>query len=189
MLLPWIVKNFNVNPILLIRHPCAVVNSQIRHGNWNHIGKEQIGYIIPNCNYNEHYLIYSDILNKVKTIEEKLAATWALTMVYSVLNINNNKKWITVAYENLYKNSEDEVTRIFNRLNLTIPDNIYKKISSPSFTTKEESINKIRQNKQLESWKMELSITQQKRVLNIIKEFNIDFYDSSLEPDYNKIYN
>lgn len=57
------------------------------------------------------------------------------------------------------------------------------------FTTKEESINKIRQNKQLESWKMELSITQQKKVLNIIKEFNIDFYDSSLEPDYNKIYN
>lgn len=46
MLLPWIVKNFNVNPILLIRHPCAVVNSQIRHENWNHIGKEQISYII-----------------------------------------------------------------------------------------------------------------------------------------------
>ncbi len=31
-LLPWLVNRFEIKPILLLRHPCAVVASQLHHG-------------------------------------------------------------------------------------------------------------------------------------------------------------
>lgn len=188
MLLHWVVNNFDVNPILLLRHPCAVVSSQMKHGYWKGIEKNNLSFEIPKFPYNEYYLQYEDVVKHVRTFEEHLAATWAYTMAYTVLSPNNDKKWITLSYEGLYKNYNVEIQRIFQRLDLKIPQKIYDGKERASIMAKKHSLNYIQTGNQLFHWKNNLSTTQTKNILRIIKEFGITFYDDSVEPDYEQIY-
>lgn len=188
MLLEWVTENFDVTPILLVRHPCAVVSSQLLHGGWQGLKNGNANYDIPDFPHNDIYLHYQDILKAVKTVEENLAATWALTMVNSLKSESNDIKWITVAYENLYLNFEYEINRIFGRLGIAIPPSVYGKRQKRSKTTIKSSETYLSSGKQLESWQKNLTNRQQKNILDIIKEFNIDCYDCSLVPNLNEIY-
>lgn len=188
MLLPWVVNNFEVNPILLLRHPCAVVSSQMKHGYWKGVEKGNLVYDIPEFPYNEYYLQYQDVVKHVRTFEEHLAATWAFTMANTVSSPDNNKKWITLSYESLYNNFEDEIQRVFKRLNLDIPQKIYDGKLRASIMAKKHSLDYIQTGNQLLHWKNNLSATQVKNILGIVKEFGITFYDESVEPDYKQIY-
>lgn len=40
MILPFVVEHFTVKAVFMMRHPCAVVASQVRHGGWDHITKK-----------------------------------------------------------------------------------------------------------------------------------------------------
>lgn len=188
MLLPWVVNNFDVNPILLLRHPCAVVSSQMKHGYWDGVRKGPLVYEIPDFPYNESYLLYKDVVKHIQTFEEHLAATWAYTMVSTVLNPSNDKKWITLSYESLYNNFDTEIERVFRRLNIDIPEKIYDRKSKASIVTMDYSVDQINSGNQLYSWKNDLSGTQIMNILKIVNEFGITFYDESVEPDYNQIY-
>jgi hypothetical protein len=189
LLLPYFVKKFDVRPVLLVRHPCAVIASQMKHGAWGKIEKAGLKYDIPDFKFNDFYLQYLDILRTIKTFEEHLAASWAFTMVSSVLHPENDKAWVTVAYENLYSNYEFEIHRMFRRLNLTIPETVWDRQFTPSSTTKKGSVNTIVHGNQTESWKNNLSNNQIDNIFGILKEFGIDFYDRSPDPDLKKIYN
>lgn len=188
LLLPWIVNNFNLYPILLLRHPCAVVASQMKHGAWEGLEKGSWEYKIPDFKYNDLYLHYIDVLRNVKTYEENLAATWALTTIYPIENPSNDLKWITLSYESLVTNYEQEIDRIFSRLDINTPKKIMEVANKPSFTTKFNSADNINMGGQLSHWTKSLSKSQIANILHIVKEFGIDFYDDSLEPDYSKIY-
>jgi hypothetical protein len=189
MLLPWVTAKFNINPIYVIRHPCAVVSSQLKYGHWNYVLKDPKKYF-PNleCRYHEIYLVYKDIIDKIKKPEERLAAEWALHGSIPIKHPENDKRWITVSYESLYKNPEFEITRIFNRLNLEIPESIFSDIRKPSLSTIKESVLNIKTGNQLANWKNQLSKQQVQNILNITREFKMDMYDESLEPEYSKIY-
>ena len=190
MLLAWLVDEFPVLPILITRHPCAVVASQMEHGGWEDIKNGANISDIPNFKFNEYYLQYQDILKSVSSVEENLAATWAMTMIHSVLHPYNDKKWITVAYESLTQNFEYELSRIFSRLQLPIshPEKFFARKNIPSKSTSPSAYKYISSGKQLSKWKNHLSSKQQKNILSIIKEFDIKFYDKNLEPDYSRIY-
>lgn len=188
MLLPWVVQNFNVNPILLTRHPCAVVSSQMKHESWDGIKGGHISYEIEEFRYNDEYLKYKNILKHIKTQEEHLAATWSFTTVNTIMHPQNDIKWITVSYESLYQNFDEEINRIFGRLGIPIPEKIYDAKLNPSKTTKTDSVDKIHTGDQLHQWKKTLSKKQIENILGITREFGITFYDDSPEPDYSQIY-
>ena len=189
MLLEWLTDNFAVYPVLLVRHPCAVVSSQLLHKGWQYLKKEKnYDYSIPYSRYNEAYLLYEDVLKTVKTSEENLAATWCLTMNDSLKNRSNDVKWITVAYENLYSNFEYEINRIFSRLGIEIPPTVYQKNRKLSVSTLESSSQYVLSGKQLNSWKERLTAKQQNNIMGIVKAFEIDHYTLDPEPDLTKMY-
>lgn len=189
MLLEWLVDHFAVTPILLVRHPCAVVSSQIQHHGWKDMKQgKQMSYNIPEFRYNDAYLLYEDVLNTVRTQEETLAATWCLTMVNSLKNKANDIKWITLAYENLYSNFEYEIDRVFGRLGIGIPPGVYEYNRKPSVSTLEYSNEYVRSGKQLNSWKDRLTNKQQNNIMGIVNAFGIDHYSHDPEPDLEKMY-
>ncbi|MEM6630815.1 MAG: sulfotransferase domain-containing protein [Bacteroidota bacterium] len=188
MLLAWLVKKFPVNPVLIARHPCAVVASQLNHGGWKDLKSGKVAYDIPEFRNNEVYLQYIDILSRVKSIEENLAATWALTMTQTISHPLNNIDWITVSYESLYLKFEWEIQRIFSRLGIPVPQKVWELKRRPSKSTSPQAKAYISSGRQLQKWKDYLSKTQQDRILSIVKEFGIGFYNKSLEPDYDQIY-
>lgn len=177
-LLPWLVNQFDIRPpIYILRHPCASVASQMKT-HWYTASK----FTIPKTRFPEQYTKYEPILKNINTKLEYVAARWCLDNIVPLSHSGNNKLWITVYYENLITNPKEEVTYIFNRLNMELPRNIWDKINKPSAMTDRNS--PLRQNniEQLSKWKNELSEKDIDTILAMIKKFEISIYDDSIFP-------
>lgn len=113
-LLPWLTANFQFEyaPIYLVRHPFAVVNSQIQHGAWS---ASNSGFVIPETRFNDRYKKHELFLKTLKSREEILVATWCLSNIIPLAHENNNVKWITITYEEFVVNPEITMKRILDR--------------------------------------------------------------------------
>ncbi|HUP13947.1 MAG TPA: sulfotransferase [Niastella sp.] len=188
-LIPWLTKNFTgVNPIFLIRHPCAVVASQMQYQHWDSVNQD-VALPILACKFDDLYKLYKDIIGKIRKPEERLAVEWAMHNCVASKHADNNKRWITTPYEKLYTQPSEEIDRIFSRLDIERTPAIDAIIRKPSISSKEHSHNTIKTGKQLEAWRNFLSQAQIRNILAMTKEFGMDFYDESPEPDYPRIYN
>ena len=149
-MIPWITRTFQFkyDPIYMVRHPFAVVASQLQHGAWK---RTYTGFRLPDCPYNDLYVRHADFLFTLKTKEEWLVAAWCLTNLIPLQNARNNSDWITVYYEDMISNPEQELDRIFERWKLPLPANILDQIRSPSSTTKEATFLKSIEQ-QLSKW-------------------------------------
>ncbi len=186
MMMPWLVDRFEIKPVLMLRHPCAVVASQFKHGGFSHLVNET-SYEIPACRYPDMYEKHKEAFAMVRTPEERFAAEWAMTAVYPVHHPYNDKKWITISYEQLYLNIEEEISKLFARLELELPQDVLSIVRKPSHTTNAYALDKIKKGSQVDSWRKHLTNDQIKNILRITNAFGVDFYDESSEPDYAKI--
>jgi len=187
LLLPWLVDRFNINPILLIRHPCSVVASQLNHPGWGWVNRFT-NYYIPQGRGHDVWKPYVSIFKHIKYPEEVLAAEWSILNKYLIDHPYNNDKWLTIAYESMLLNPEKEIQRIFNRICQKIPKNIEQVIKDPVNTRDEQSEKLIRSGEQLTIWENRLTQIQIARILNIVGEFDIQFYNRDPFPDLSLVY-
>ncbi|WP_439481060.1 hypothetical protein [Cyclobacterium plantarum] len=112
-LLPWLTNKykFRFKPVYLIRHPFAVVNSQIQHGAWNYSFS---GFKIPNTPYNFNYFKHKSFLESLVTREEALVAEWCISNTIPLNHESNNIKWLTINYEEFVINPENTIDRILS---------------------------------------------------------------------------
>jgi hypothetical protein len=184
-MLPWINKNFDIKTIYLLRHPCAVVSSMMRFESFNNIHNQIEKY--REMKYSELYYKYEDIIIKLESREEKIAFLWC---VQNIIPLESNKykdKRLTVLYEELILNPEEELSRIFTYLNKKIPSKIYDNFEKPSFTTVDGS-EILNSGNQLAGWRKNLNDQQTSEILNVLKQFDIDLYDGNLTPNKNSKY-
>ncbi len=176
-LLPWLTNEFNFkyDPIFLIRHPFSVVASQLKSESW---GYEFTGFQIPDCPYNEHYRIHEKFLSSLKTKEEALVASWCLTNKIPLRSKHNNKKWITIYYENLLQYPDREMKKIFERWNIDMPADLMNNIKNASSTTLEATFQKNIEH-QLYKWKSFFNDEQLRNMQKVLEYFEISEYDSS----------
>lgn len=186
LLMPWLQRQFQFKSILLTRHPCAVVASQLRHPSWQKLkvdGKETIGDFPFNG-------IFKNALKKtgsIKTREAYLAMLWALNFKQTAMHPDNNRSWLTISYESMLRDFESEVDRINNRFGfvLNAREMDHKK---PSMSTLPASMAHLKQNAQLDAWKKTLSQKQIAEILQMLGLFEIDIYGPDAEPDYQRLY-
>lgn len=174
-LLPWLTNNysFNFKPIFLIRHPFAVVSSQLSHGAWDY---PFVNYHIPDTPYNDNYKRHSAFLKTIKTKEEALVAEWCLANSEPLSHKDNNKKWLTINYEEFVLNPEKTLIRILTswEINYDLSLIDYKKNSS---TTKDDSPDIIIDR--LSSWQNKLNKNQLENMGNVLDYFEIDIYSKN----------
>ncbi|WNB18075.1 sulfotransferase domain-containing protein [Marivirga arenosa] len=181
-LLPWLRKNFQFeyDPIYIVRHPCAVVASQLRQGGWDRISPD---FKIPDCKFQEFYSTHSKFLQNINSKEKRLAAYWCLVNRIPLSHPKNNKDWITITYEDLLLDGENQLSRIEKRWNLKLPASSYEKLNKVSTTTlKSSPINELEKTDQLNQWKNYLSEKQIQDILSVLKYFNINVYDYDSMP-------
>ena len=183
LIIEWLIENFSIKkPILIIRHPCAVISSQLRYGSWNNIN----GPLFANKRIVELFPQFKEYSRGLTTLEECLASRWCIEN-YIPLTLKKPYPFILVAYERLVLNSHEEIKRIFNELNMDVPDKIYKYIGKPSITTLEDSAIKYNSDI-LSHWKTNLTVQQQDSIFKVLKRYNIEFYNEHIEPDYGILY-
>lgn len=178
LMAPWIMNNFELRAILLLRHPCAVVSSQLEHPAFRLV-KKCGKFLIPDCPYNDFFRQHENILTSISKPEEILAATWSMNYLSTAKHPLNNKKWITTTYERLVLNPFDEMKRIFIHLDQVLPDTLLHQL--------EKTRRRPDLHEQLSKWKRKLSRNQIANILNVIDQFGINAYTESIEPDYERI--
>ena len=191
LLFHWFLARFNTQPIVLIRHPCAVVASQLQHYAWNDVRQTPV-FQIPYFRYSEYFLQYKEVLKHIHTADGVLAALWAINTKAINEPHHHHKLWHTLVYEKLLLQKEKEIPALFNWINKTIPAGIYERseqLSSTSLDLTRKMLQKPDARMQLGRWKNELSQRQISNIIHIVKDIGVDYYSAEeLEPDYTKIY-
>ncbi|KYK27253.1 hypothetical protein AYK20_08355 [Thermoplasmatales archaeon SG8-52-1] len=196
-LLPWVEKRFELKKIFfIIRHPCAVVASQLKTG--------YVGYHnefppydnrFPNLKEiineaSEMSFIKQSLIEKIKKIdsqEEILAVTWCLDNIVP-LNEKNRKR-DTLIYEKLVTDGESELKKIFCSIGEEKSlSSALDQMKIPSLLTFKDARDLIKNsNLQLAKWKKSLSEKQIEKIIKIVNYFELNFYTEDIEPDYSKI--
>jgi len=185
-LLKWLTERFSTKkPILMIRHPCAVISSQLSAGWWDHVVKNPSSeHPVINKKFIDKYPEFFEILKNIRTPEEKLTFTWCMDH-FIPLSLPQPHPWTLVCYENLVTNGKVEIERICKSLNISPSKKIYEYLNVPSSTSKGK--RNFTPEARLSRWKKNFSKDQIERILRIVWGFGFEFYSEKPEPDYDQL--
>ncbi len=187
LMMPWMVRKFGIRPILLVRHPCAVVYSQMQLEHWQPIVKSpQIA--IPDFRYSEIFREHEDFYKGFTHPEEVLAFIWALNTVQTIGHPRNNVDWCTVSYEHLYEDFRSEVQRMFKWLGMDVPEGVEEVRNRAASYTRKYSLKTLGSADHLSAWRERLTREQIARVFNVLEYFRFPLYTSDLYPDDSLLY-
>jgi hypothetical protein len=172
--------------IYMIRNPYAVVSSQLNHNGWLWAQKVTTMKIPESmldlkCFKN---LDFKELKNL--TAEQVLTFNWCLTNKPVISSLNNNKKWLTVTYENLIDKDSSDLSRI--REYIDEGKDLNTQLISSS--TKGNAANDIKLGNQLNKWKSKLTSQQVENIHEILYRFNFVVYDVNTGlPEIDSVYN
>jgi len=182
-LLPWLTKQFKFNykPIYLLRHPFAVLSSQMRHGGWVNM-PDKLSFEIPNIPFNHIYDYHKEFLKTIKNKDEVLLVNWCITNKTVLNNKRNNIDWITVNYEDLVLKPEQSINRIIDEWNIDIDSKLLiSQINKRSITG--DSRSPLKGMDQIKYWKSFFTNDQIMRLEKILDYFNVQAYSSEPLPE------
>lgn len=180
LLLPWLVERFPLpKPVLLVRHPCAVVASMITHGAWNKL--EPAPQQIPAHPHDALLRSYLGAMDDTSTIEERYASIWCMSNAHVLTHPGNDRAWTTVYYEDLILNTEATLHRIFEPWGIPVPEQALAMSRKASRTTRGNSAVGD-PYAQLRAWERNLAPQAQERILAVVKRFGITTYDHDILP-------
>jgi hypothetical protein len=176
-ILPWLVEQFDFTykPVLLLRHPMAVVASQLKHGGWSKPFQGfNINYNMPQSNlYKQH----EAFLNTIKTKEASLIVSWCLANS-NPLNSPNSTKWLTLYYEDLVRNPVHEFKKITDAWGVNLPQDFQQEVKQPSSTTLNQR-RVIDPDALVNRWQNEFSSYQLDEMQNVLDYFDIIVYSKN----------
>jgi hypothetical protein len=175
-LLPWICENFRIPPpVFLVRHPCAVVASQLNYG-WRGARRPEIPSFIDN------YPVFRSTVSGTRDDVENLAALWALDQLPPLLQ-DKPHPWTLLSYEELILRPEPTFTRIFQNWNLDVDaGKAASRLNRPSSVVGQSGISGI------DGWKRQLTADQVARILRTVRAFGLRFYTEDDEADYHLLH-
>jgi hypothetical protein len=171
-LLPWICSRFPIKkPILLIRHPCAVVSSQMKYG-W-------AGHLPPVApEYLEAFPAFKEVIERTQNDYEYLAAKWAMDQLPCLI-AEQPLPWMVITYEELVLHPEETLKKIARQWDLPIDlSKAVAKLNRPTSVVSKVGISG------LDGWKKSLSNEQIDNIMRVVYGFGFDFYNDSPEAEY-----
>lgn len=181
-LLPWITRNFQFEyiPIYIVRHPFAVVCSQIRHGAWDNTAlKFQLSNTLSQHSL---YTNHINILDSLTTKEEILTAQWCLSNSMTIAKSGKTEKWLTINYEDLVIESDLILQKILNCWNMEY-DITKLDLQKDSSTTQADS--PVSKQERLSLWRKYFSSSSIEKMQRILDHFHIDMYSKNqIIPEY-----
>jgi hypothetical protein len=190
-LLPWIEQTTDVPSVLAIRHPCAVVSSQIRFGGgWGTDFQRRIesGDFRTILDRGQWPHVPPEVLDdlgltglppRIDTVEKFLAFEWALDLLIPQQHPSPQRHH--AVYEQFVDDGPAEVDRLFDHLDRPAPDAAYQHLHVPSVTTQSKS-NVARGDDPLTTWRRHLTPQQVVDVLQVVRDAGVEWYDKALRP-------
>ncbi|MEM1043134.1 MAG: hypothetical protein AAGI91_10950 [Bacteroidota bacterium] len=186
-LLPWLTGQFAFRrpPVLLVRHPFAVVASQMLYfsfekqktppSQWRGFGRP------PTGRFNDLFHEHAAYLKTLETLDEVLLAQWCLTTLPTLRHPANNERWLTVHYETMLLEPEAVVERIFAAWDFPVPPGVVAQLSQASSTTNKATFQQGAEA-QLAKWQRQFDPEQIRRMRAVLDYFEVEVYDEGLMP-------
>lgn len=186
--LGWILNTHPVKAaVSVIRHPCAVVASQLRwRSSWKGASPPDdiatgYGGQLPEDLIER----FGQVLEDVSTREEALAAGWALDQTCTLRDwrrhqlrttedqdTENQPSWWLVSYEELLMQEDSTIGKLFDALSIRSPGNLEQTMTAGSWSSS-QSLNLENKQHQLVKWRDHLSPTQSENILQIVERFDL----------------
>lgn len=177
MILGWMLDQFPIRAVLMVRHPCAVVASQLAHSGWDGLTKEIL--TIPDGLFRDHPHL-ADVFESLREPEEVLAFEWAVN-TYVPLSYPQPYPWFLTTYEWLVEEGSEEVDRLFAYLGEPVPAAAYDHLRKASATVASDS-NLSAGRDLLTGWKKRLTPQQIANVLGVTHAAGVTAYDGDPLP-------
>lgn len=178
-MLGWLAKNFPIKPpALLVRHPCAVIASQLRRG-WSNPHPPRLKGFLA------RYPQFTDYLETLRDPAEFAAALWSM-QTYAPLMLPRPWPFVLIPYEDLAADPRRELSRLFDAWQLAMPEGVLEGALRPSGTTDTGSALRAGADPS-SAWRNSLSARQIDGILAVIRAFGLDFYDAAGRPDRRRL--
>ena len=173
LMVDWLVHRMNYSVALIIRHPCAVVESQIRLGAvWDPRAKIDL----YRANDKLHALTdgrYAQLLGRNLSTAEALCLNWVIENQWPYENSKKGSYSVTL-YEELLKNTGEEWTKLCASLGLKIlpSEDLVARPSQQSSQMRSGSVPGY----QSAFWQRDLKAPQLKEIQGILDDTNFHLY-------------
>ncbi len=173
-LLPWLTQNFAFRyaPLHLVRHPCAVVASQLKHGAWD---ATRTKFVIPRGRYSEAFDPYRAFTEKLTSREEILVAQWCVSNKFLLDVPLSERQWIGLTYEELVQNREAQLAKIEQAWGLYLPETARRQLTQPSVTSMTNR-RELADSERTQAWRNAFSAEQLQRMQGVLDAFGITLY-------------
>jgi hypothetical protein len=195
-MLPWFARRFDVHGLIfVVRHPCAVVASMMRHGEWdesNLHGTTRRAQALHGDTVLPEPLRdpFEPVLDGLETRVGVLATQWSLDHYVPLLHHarGNGKPWILAPYERLVTQGLGELSRITQAVGGDVTPSMRAQLGEPSSSVRDQVHEQAQ--RQLSKWRRRLSEEEIDRIFEIVDAVGLsEFYDEALEPNYDALNN
>lgn len=184
-LLPWIATHFRLGGIVyLVRHPCAVVASQMANPAFPSYGVPDF-----DIRYVERYLPH--LAGRIRALEheeEVRTLTWILDQ-HAALASPLRHRWVLLPYERLVGEGEREMARLFHHLGLPMTCQAKALLRRSSREAREWSADHERGDleERLGGWHRRLRPEQTRRILDLVEQSGLTGWSEDVVPDFTAI--
>ncbi len=172
LLLPWLCRNFNIRPILLVRSPFAVIASQLRHPGFREIGTTHNLFALNQLKYQDIFLRYEAPIKAIRTQTEMLANWWAIQHVELLRYPEEERKWEVVYYEDAVMNPDLHIQMMCDSNGITHKTD-ERKYRMPSATSQQTVTGT---DDYLNNWKSKLDSREIASISEILYAYGLHTY-------------
>lgn len=177
-LLDWLTSQFDVpRPLVLVRHPCAVISS-VFNLKWDLEGTRETllrSELVRSSPRLERYI------HRLQSPLEQLTARWCLENAV-LFKMRSPSPVRLVSYESLVLEGTSSLIDILKMWNLDPPQALSETLARESrLSAQNRSYANAQQR--LSKWKSERSREETSTILRMLDDFGLDFYGDSPLPD------
>jgi hypothetical protein len=170
LMLKWLHTNFPGMPMVLhLRHPCAIAASFVRHGY-----RGAVEPLLEQENLVEDFLApYRSEIEGAKDVFERTVFLACIEMLVPLRQFSPDEIYVTF-YENLVRDPETEIGRLFAHLGKEFDPADLPKMNMPSLTARRSSSAVWTGEDRAAAWRKHVTDDQMRRAVEIFEMFGLD---------------
>jgi hypothetical protein len=168
LLLGWIHNNVPEVPIvLMLRHPCAVVHSQLtREWNWR---VDLAELCAQDALMEDHLEPFRDLVEGARTRFERQVLLWCIENYVPTRQFGRDQIHV-VFYEHLCRDPRSELKRLFSFLGSEFDGSLLDEVATPSALSRGE---RTITSRVIDRWKEGLTDDETKRAMELLERFGL----------------
>lgn len=177
----WLASTFDMDVIVLIRHPAAFAGS-LKRLNWPHPFSH---FLVQPLLMRDHLYPFEaeirEYAEKEQDIVDQAALLWKLIYHMVLKYQKNHSDWIFIRHEDLSRDPLRGFQTLFNKLNLAFSEHIQEVIrehsdsANPSDAPRYNSI-KLDSKSNLSNWRDRLTQSEAERIRAQVEDVSCAFY-------------